>query len=49
MKNRGINIKVVITEKQDMSGAAARTGDGKSKEEKEIIEEKGMVEYRKTL
>ena len=32
-----------------MSGAAARTGDGKNKEEKETIEEDIRVEYRKTL
>ena len=32
-----------------MSGAAARTGAGKNKEEKEIIEEDSMIEYRKTL
>ena len=32
-----------------MSGAAARTGDGKNKEEKEIIEEEGMLEYKKAL
>ena len=30
-----------------MSGAAARTGDGKRKEEKEIIEEENTVEYKK--
>ena len=32
-----------------MSGAAARTGDGKNKEEKEVREEDNMVEYRRTL
>ena len=32
-----------------MSGAAARTGDGKKKEEKEIIKEERMVEYKKAL
>ena len=32
-----------------MSGAAARTGAGKNKEEKEIKEDGSRVEYRKTL
>ena len=32
-----------------MSGAAARTGDGKNKEGKEIIKEESMIEYKKRL